>query len=331
MNMMAATKYNFHGIGISIEGPESICATIHSRLKPYASERMNEPGIRFQYVSVSAPERHVVIRPDGSGRSVTESEGIETDYFDSCNQLYIAYSDRVRVLCDAERGLVRESIVEMGDDKLWLVSHPAFTLPLAELLKRRGLFALHAAGLAIDGRAVLFAGDSGAGKSTLTITLLRKSFGYIADDMVFLAPRPQEFRILGFPDEIDLTDETIALFSELAPLARLPKSRGWRKRQVRPEQLYPVDLVSECKPGLLIFPKISGKGISVLKPMNSSEALLLLLSNIIRTDSRSSQNHLDALTALVGKSECYRLETGRDFDAIPDLIRSAAASSPKTV
>ena len=86
-------------------------------------------------------------------------------------------------------------------------------------------------------------------------------------------------------------------------------------------------MVSECKPGLLIFPKISGNASSVLKPMSSGEAPLQLLSNIIRTDSASSQNHLDALTALVKESKCYRLETGRDFDALPELFRGIAGSA----
>ena len=47
--------------------------------------------------------------------------------------------------------------------------------------------------------------------------------------------------------------------------------------------------------------------------MSSGEALLQFVLNIIRTDSASSQNHLDALTALVKESKCYRLETGRGF------------------
>lgn len=320
-------KYSFHGIGIAVSGAESVRTAIHSRLESFSAEELENDHIRFEYRSVSASDEHVVARPSGKGRSVDEPGAVETLYFESQDQLYIDYSDRIRLLCDPNRSHVLLSVRERGERNDWLTSHPAFTVPLAELLKRRGLFGLHTAALSIDGKAVLFAGDSGAGKSTLMITLLRKGFGYLADDMVFLTKGPQGLRVLGFPDEIDLTDGTIALFTELGHLSSLPKSDGWHKRQIRPEQLYPGNMVSECKPGLLIFPRISGNASSVLKPMSSGEALLQLLSNIIRTDSASSQNHLDALTALVKESKCYRLETGRDFDALPELFRGIAGSA----
>jgi hypothetical protein len=47
-----------------------------------------------------------------------------------------------------------------------------------------------------------------------------------------------------------------------------------------------------------------------------------LVCNIVRTEPRSSQGHLDALAALVRNSRCFRLQTGRDFDRLPALLRS---------
>jgi len=320
-------KYSFHGIGIAVSGAEGVRTAIRSRLEPFSVDELQDDHIRFEYRSVGVSDDHVVTPPSGKGRPVEEPGAVHTLYFESQDQLYIDYADRIRLLCDPRRSHVLLSVRDRGESNEWWTSHPAFTVPLAELLKRRGLFGLHTSALSIDGKAVLFAGDSGAGKSTLMVTLVRKGFGYLGDDMVFLRKGPHGMRVLGFPDEIDLTDETIALFNELDHLMSLPKSEGWHKRQVRPEQLYPGKMVSECKPGLLIFPKISGKASSVLKPMNSTEALLQLLSNIIRTDSASSQNHLDALTALVKESKCYRLETGRDFDALPELFRGIAGSA----
>jgi hypothetical protein len=50
--------------------------------------------------------------------------------------------------------------------------------------------------------------------------------------------------------------------------------------------------------------------------MDAEEALLELAPNVLLTEMRSSQAHLDALADLVGASACYRLETGRDFAAL---------------
>jgi hypothetical protein len=313
-------------MGITISGDDAVSAALHSRLKVFSVDRVQERSIQIEYCPVPTPEEHLVTRPSGLGRTVTESGRVETVYFENTDQLYIDYAGRVRVLCDPRHWHVRLSIQQPADQNLWLLSHPAFTLPLAEMLKRRGFYGLHAAGLCTAGRVILFAGDSGAGKSTLTVALLRRGFDYMADDMVFLRKDREGLKVMAFPDEIDLTDETIARFPELCQLARLPKSQGWRKRQVRPEELYPVKTVLECRPGLLIFPRVSGNGNSFLKPMDRSEALLGLLSNIIRTDPESSQNHLDALTALVKESNCYRLETGSDVDALPELFREVLAS-----
>jgi hypothetical protein len=320
------THYRFHGTGITISGDDAVSAALHSRLKMFSAERLQDGSMHFEYRSVPAPEAHIVMRPSGLGRTVTESGRVETVYFENSDQLYIDYAGRVRVLCDTRQWHVRLSIQEPADQNLWLLSHPAFTLPLAEMLKRRGFYGLHAAGLCTDGKVILFAGDSGAGKSTLTVALLRKGFDYMADDMVFLRKDPEGLKVMAFPDEIDLTDETIARFPELGQLARLPKSQGWRKRQVRPEEIYPVKTVLECRPSLLIFPRVSGNSNSFLRPMDRSEALLGLLSNIIRTDPESSQNHLDALTALVKESNCYSLETGSDVDVLPELFRKVLAS-----
>src|SRR5262245_3573357 len=106
----------------------------------------------------------------------------------------------------------------MEDGDLWTLSHPLFTLPLVEMLKRRGLYGLHAGGVCLHGRALLLPGTSGSGKTTLTLALAR------------------------------------------------------------------------------------------------GEALLELAPNVLLTEPRSAQAHLDALAELVEKSDCWRLATGTDLD-----------------
>ena len=324
--MSITTSYNFHGLGITICGSEAVSAALRSRLKHFLAEGLNGRTMHFEYRAVGLGVGHVVDRPAGAGRSIDDAGFMETIYYDSCDQLYVQCGDQLRVLCDLQEGRVLLSIRDTIQNNVWLVSHPAFTVPFAELLKRSGVFVMHAAGACVNGKAILFAGHSGAGKSTLSLAFLRNGLGYLGDDMVFLRMQPEGMRVLAFPDEIDVTDETIDLFPELHHLSHMPKSPGTRKRQMRAEEFYVVDMISECEPGALVFPTVSGNARSVLSSMDANEAFLELVPNVIRTDLNSSQRHLDVLAALVKQSKCYRLHTGRDFDALPQLLRPLVES-----
>jgi hypothetical protein len=206
-------------------------------------------------------------------------------------------------------------------ENLWLLSHPLFTLPLIEQLKRRGLYSLHAAGMALNGTAVLCAGESGSGKSTLALALLRAGFAFLGDDMLFLAPGTDHVRICAFPEAIDVTDHTLCLFSELDGLRETPHLPGSPKRQLGATSCFGARIAWQCRPAVLIFPHVAHTAQSVLQPMNAEEALLELAPNVLLTETRSSQAHLDALADLVDASVCYRLETGRDFAALATRLR----------
>lgn len=69
----------------------------------------------------------------------------------------------------------------------------AQVLPFAAVL--RGLEALHASAVAIDGEAVAFVGRSGAGKTSVAAALSRRGAAFLADDVLALERRGE--RLLG--------------------------------------------------------------------------------------------------------------------------------------
>jgi hypothetical protein len=313
--------YIFHGLRVAISGDPLVLEALRSRFRQFPMDVHGPADLTFEFCCVPDEAHHAIEKPLRGTRPIYELPRGEVLYLAAADQLYIDYKDRVRVLCNPEHGYVRLSILQPQPSDLQLVSHILFTIPFIELLKRRKRYSLHAAGLTINEKGLLLAGTSGAGKSTLAIALLRAGFGFLGDDMLFLASCGKGLQVLAFPDEIDVTDETVHLFPELNSLFRQPLPRGWHKRPIWAETLYKVNLVWECKPSVIIFPRVARSEKSILKPMNRDDALLELLPNVLLTQAHSSQAHLDVLAKLVRECECYRLETGHDFDALPLLLR----------
>lgn len=319
---MVERGYHLHGVrlGLSVKDVgERASAALLSRLARIPPDGLPPHDLAFELRSGAAPSGHPFDRPEGA-RTVYEPPVGEVVYADGADLLYIETGPRLRVLCEPAGGRARVSVLGEDEEDLWLLSHPLFTIPLMEMLKRRGLYGLHAGGLARNGRALLLPGTSGAGKSTLTLALARAGFGLLGDDTLFLARRDGDLRVLAFPDEFDLTDQTVSFFPELASLLDSPLPAGWRKRQLRAEEVYGTGIVWEAEPALLVFPRVSGARESVLHPISKDEALLELVPNVLLTEPRSSQAHLDALADLAARCGCYRLDTGSDLDGAVRLL-----------
>lgn len=313
--------YDFHGLRIAITGEPPISEALNSRLWRFVSDQHHDPDLQFEYTSVAGSGDHQIEIPEGRGRPIYEPRRGEVLYFDDSDQIFISYLDRVKALYSIDQGHMKLSVRRSQTDDSWIVSHSIFTILFLEFLKRNKLYSLHAAGLCVDGKGLLLAGSSGAGKSTLTLSLLRAGFKFLGDDMVFLSCDGADLRVLAFPDQTDVTDETAGFFPELRYLLDSPKPPAWFKRSIFAEQVYGVDVVWECEPAALIFPKISASQKSVLKPVSTDQAFLELASNVLLTEPDTTQSHFNILAELATKTECYILEAGRDFDAIPVLLR----------
>lgn len=318
--------YAFHGLNLRVSSSTAIATCLDARFQMLPLNGECAETIFFDFESVSDTTRHRFGKPPGRAKPFYQLEGGEASYFEAEDQLYLSYGDRVRVLCNPGSGSACFSVLEPEIDNLWLASHLLFTICLVEILKRRGLYSLHAGGFSANGKCLLIPGTSGAGKSTLTIASLRANFDYMSDDMLFLIGRPDGFRVLAFPEEVDVSDQTAGFFPELSFLLRTPKRRGWRKRQIHPMQVYGAKVAPEARPAAVVIPRIAEAETSVVTRMDPDEALLEMVPNVLLTEASSCRAHLDALRELVASTPCYRLETGRDFDRLPARFREMLES-----
>lgn len=314
-------NYGFHGLNLCVSSSASIATCLDSRFQMLPSSNVCAETLFFDFESVSGTKGHRFGKPPGRTKTFYQLDGGDASYFEAKDQLYLSYGDRVRVLCSPGSGSACFSVLEPEIENLWLASHLLFTICLIEILKRRGLYSLHAGGFSANGKCLLIPGTSGAGKSTLTVASLRANFDYMSDDMVFLIARPSGFQVLAFPEELDISDQTAAFFPELSFLLRSPKRPGWRKRQIHPTEVYGAKVAPEARPAAVVIPRIAEADTSVVTRMDADEALLQLVPNVLLTEANACRAHLDALSQLVKSTPCYRLETGRDFDQLSMRFR----------
>jgi len=313
--------YALHSHVTAIEAWPALADAIHARLEPFAVNA-GIPTLSIAFTAASAPTGDAEA---GRGRPVYElPDGVVT-YDDDRDRLTIAVGERVRAACEAGAGRARVAVCAPEPSDLYLLSHPVLSLLVMELLKRRRLFPLHAAGLALDGRGVLLAGTSGAGKSTLSVALARAGFSFLSDDTVFLEASAPGWQVRAFPDQIDLCADAVDLFPELQHTAHDALPPNWRKRQIRAESIYGAPIAWVARPHTLIFPRVAGRSRSALHRISPEEALIELAPNVLLTEPGASQEHLDALAGIASQCACFRLETGRALDEAVAIVRAAAA------
>jgi hypothetical protein len=196
-----------------------------------------------------------------------------------------------------------------------------FHYALTELLKRNGLFTVHATALEHQGRGVLIPGYSGQGKTTSFLSLLRSGFRYLSDDYPLLRDRGTHMELLAFPMKIDVTDRTIEFFPELRNAAPGILQQGIYKKFFQAEDLYADSIGNSCTPAMIIFPHVVDMPHSCLEPLPKSRALEAIMpQGLLVYDQAVARREFQVLSRLVQQVDCYRLHFGRDILDLPKLI-----------
>jgi hypothetical protein len=319
MSVHRELNCSFHGIAISVSGSEAVVSALAGRLGQLPANALDGEKLRYEFLTASSPSAHRIDRPRGQGRTFYQPLAGDATYYPDSDELYLDYEGRARALCKPAEGSCQISLLEPESDQLWFGTHPLFTIPLIEMLKRRGKFNVHAAAFSVDGCCVLLPGTSGAGKSTLTVCLLRAGLDFLSDDMAFIEQH-DGLRVLAFPESIDITDTTALFFQELNTLADQPKRPGWPKHEIRCSDYFPSRLAWSAQPKAIVFPQIGNVYESKLTPIASDEAFMELAPSVLLTETDSTRAQFGVLANLVKSTPLYRLRTGRDFDRIPQLL-----------
>lgn len=227
---------------------------------------------------------------------------------------------------DLNLNLLSGSGVGLLAEEFW--QHPLqdqrefFLLSLAMLLRRQGLYGLHASGLVKEGRGLLIVGSSGVGKTTLTLGLVREGWTYLSDDALMLRKDSEDITALAFRRGFSCTPATVMHFPELSDpgMATWPLKDG--KRLVDIDSLYRGRFTSRCHPQVVLFPQIVAQPHSQLVPVDKTTALISLIreSVVINADHAEVRKQLEVLKLLLQQVVSYQLLTGTDVYQNPAAV-----------
>jgi hypothetical protein len=317
----ACASLRFHDFELLVECDDAaILEAVRRRFAADAASVAGPPVETLRLVVRTVPAA-AVPRPAAGGRLVYESPRGRAYWYDD-ERLELA-TDAGHAVCRPAGDTAEITVAAGAGDRVWTASRPLLTLTLAELLKARGLFFLHAGAVQVTEGSLLLPGTSGAGKSTLTAALARDGLALLGDDSVFLERAAGTLRVRRFVDEVDLAERSL----ELLGLGCGDRRRlaGIEKAQLGAGELGVRVGDATTAPRFLVFPALSADGPK-LRPVSVDEALLELMPNVLLTSAATTELHVSLLAELAGSARAFRLDVSPDLQAAVRLLRAELAS-----
>lgn len=196
---------------------------------------------------------------------------------------------------------------------------------LGFVLRSVGTTCLHASAVAIDGRAILFAGHPGAGKSTAAAAFAERGFAVLADDIVALSERSRETYVEpGYPRVNLWADSATALFGSATALPRVTPT--WDKLY---RDLAKNGARFHCRRlalgNIYIIGDRSDDPLApYVEPLSAREQLMALIGNTYANnllDRRRRADEFAHLGDLVVSVSVRRVVPHSDFRRLPSFCR----------
>ncbi|MEM6753923.1 MAG: serine kinase [Cyanobacteria bacterium P01_C01_bin.38] len=226
-----------------------------------------------------------------------------------------------KFLVEFGRKIVIEPAPGIADD----IIRPGILGPIFSLmLRQRGLLAIHASCVDINGEAVAFIGNSGWGKSTLANAFYNQEYPLLTDDVMAIqvneGSESHPITFPAYPSVKLLPDAAASLgydFDELAVINSGLLKRNNHLAEKFAQKPLPVKRIYALEK--IAAPRHEVQGLS------SQDALVELVRHSRVTNLLTTQEfvgaHLHQCTQLIKKVPVYRLRRHKGLAAIPDLIK----------
>jgi hypothetical protein len=238
----------------------------------------------------------------------------------------VAWDPVGRAVVRGGREIVLDPIPEADEDNIRALLLGG---ALGVLLTQRGLTALHASAVALDGGAVAFLGGAGWGKSTLAATLHARGHPVVADDLVAVRLDAGTPRVVPGLPQLKLWPETAAHLGD-APERLAPVRPGVTKR-LRPA---PAGFSTEPLPLRRVYVLAEGDGTEI-EPISGRDAALELVRHSWGARSLHATAPAEQLlrcASVADAAQVARLCTPRSLaalDTLAELVEADALGSPE--
>ena len=326
-NQPNMATYDVHGVVTRVYADDHLLAlAIQDFLRSFRGQPEAKADIEF-YLLTKEPGDE--LDPGGHGGDTELLYDWTVLRYGREGQLrYQEVPDAGSIIADPEAGLAVAFVENDMAACSWSVAHVIFFPMWAQLLKARGVFPVHAAGLQRHGKGILFPGRSGCGKSTLSLHLLRHGYKLLGDDTVFVRRQGKKAEMLFFPEEVDVCSETVDLFPQLALARNLTEDRWEPKARVNLNEVGPEAVMESCATDLLVFPVIAPDGKTRYEHVGPTEALAeLILYAFLFMDPQTSKENFALLASLVQSVKCFRLYMGLDGAELAGAVDAIIAAA----
>jgi hypothetical protein len=199
----------------------------------------------------------------------------------------------------------------------WAKASP-FRFPLSWMCNRRGIQIVHGASVAINGRAVLLAGNGGAGKSTTALACALAGFEYLGDD--YCAVEPAAGKVHLVYRTAKLFQRTLALLPSLEDrvdnLDRIVVEKG-----VMFLNPHDVKLRPSAELTAILLPRVCDDGGPPrLLPASRDETIKAVLPSTIGGLMGGTSVTPRLILEMVRSVPAYHLLLGPDINAVTDAV-----------
>ena len=193
----------------------------------------------------------------------------------------------------------------------------------------RGVVCLHASAIAIDNQAIALLGPAGAGKSTTAAAFSQRGFSILAEDVVTLDDRGDQFLVRPAYPCIRLWPASVkALYGTESSLPKL--TPNWDKCYLdlteRPEQFQRESLPLAAV--YILGERRDDPHAPFVEPLDRAEAMMSLVANTYATklmDKQMRAREFELLTRVLHRIPLRRVTAHVDPARIPELCNSILA------
>lgn len=200
----------------------------------------------------------------------------------------------------------------------WAQASP-FRIALSWLANSHGLQIVHAAAVALDGRAALIAGAGGSGKSTTALACALAGMSYLGDDYCLVDPTSRRVHLLY--RSAKLLRRSVAMLPGVEPWL-VNVDRIGREKGVMFLDSSQLPILPSAEIAAILLPKVTGSATTEVRKASSRDALHAILPSTVGGLMGGTAATPSLLMRLAGSAPVYHLDLGTDIGAVVDAVAS---------